>query len=298
MLQQTLNSSIPFHGYQNKVVLMDGDHVRDRERDSVDDILDAWAAERPDLDVGPVGIVTRLARLRGHLDAELAAVFGRYELSPADFQVIVTLRRAGRPFRLAQARLMAQLALTSGTVSVRVDRLVKRGIVERERDPDDARVTLIGLTDRGSRLFDEIAPLHLRNEDRLLSALDEGERTRLADLLRRLLASLERDTVHTAMPLGVTLEPAPRARARRVAVGLTDTPGLLVTDILAGSAAARAGIAAGDLLVAVDGRPTRSEAALNAALNAAVASGSTAVLQVLRGDTPLTLEIGVTGLSG
>jgi DNA-binding MarR family transcriptional regulator len=277
---------------------MDGDHVRDRERDSVDDILDAWAAERPDLDVGPVGIVTRLARLRGHLDAELAAVFGRYELSPADFQVIVTLRRAGRPFRLAQARLMAQLALTSGTVSVRVDRLVKRGIVERERDPDDARVTLIGLTDRGSRLFDEIAPLHLRNEDRLLSALDEGERTRLADLLRRLLASLERDTVHTAVPLGVTLEPAPRARARRVAVGLTDTPGLLVTDILAGSAAARAGIAAGDLLVAVDGRPTRSEAALNAALNAAVASGSPAVLQVLRGDTPLTLEIGVTGLSG
>jgi DNA-binding MarR family transcriptional regulator len=140
------------------------------ERDSVDDILDGWAAERPDLDVRPVGIVTRLARLRGYLDAELVAVFERYGLTPADFQVIVTLRRAGRPFQLPQARLMAQLALTSGTVSVRVDRLVKRGIVVRERDDNDARVTLIGLSDQGHRLFDEIAPVHLRNEDRLLSA--------------------------------------------------------------------------------------------------------------------------------
>jgi DNA-binding MarR family transcriptional regulator len=258
------------------------------ERDSVDDILDGWAAERPDLDVRPVGIVTRLARLRGHLDAALVAVFDRYDLSPADFQVIVTLRRAGRPFQLPQARLMAQLALTSGTISVRVDRLVKRGIVVRERDDNDARVTLIGLTDHGHRLFDDIAPVHLRNETRLLSALDDDERDQLANLLRRVLASLERDRVHTALPLGMTLEPAPGAIARRVAVGLTDTPGLLVTDVLAGTAAAAAGVVSGDLLVAVDNHPTRSEAALNAALEAA---GPTAALHLLRGDSPVALEI-------
>jgi DNA-binding MarR family transcriptional regulator len=261
------------------------------ERDSVDDILDGWAAERPDLDVRPVGIVTRLARLRGYLDAELVAVFERYGLTPADFQVIVTLRRAGRPFQLPQARLMAQLALTSGTVSVRVDRLVKRGIVVRERDDNDARVTLIGLSDQGHRLFDEIAPVHLRNEDRLLSALDDDERDHLANLLRRVLASLERDTVHTAMRLGMALEPAPRAMARRIAVGLTNTPGLLVTDVVAGAAAARAGVVSGDLLVAVDDSPTRSEAALNAALEAA---GRTAALHLLRGDSPVTLEINLT----
>jgi hypothetical protein len=61
----------------------------------------------------------RLARVRAHLDAELAAVFDRYELSPADFQVIVTLRRAGAPFQMPQARLLTALGLTSGTISVR-----------------------------------------------------------------------------------------------------------------------------------------------------------------------------------
>jgi predicted metalloprotease with PDZ domain len=183
---------------------------------------------------------------------------------------------------------MSQLALTSGTVSVRVDRLVKRGVVTRERDDTDARVTRIGLTDEGHRLFDELAPVHLRNEDRLLAALDDDERDQLAGLLRRLLASLERDTVPTAEPLGLTLEAAPRARARRAAVGLSDPPGLLVTGVPAGTAAARAGVARGDLLVAVDGRPTRSEAALHAALAAA---GPTATLHLLRGDNPLALDI-------
>jgi DNA-binding MarR family transcriptional regulator len=258
------------------------------ERDSVDDILDGWAAERPDLDVRPVGIITRLGRLRGLLDAELAAVFARYDLSPADFQVIVTLRRAGHPYRLPQAKLMTRLALTSGTVSVRVDRLVKRGVVVREQDGTDARVTLIRLTDEGARLFDDIAPVHLRNEDRLLSALDDDERDLLAGLLRRLLASLERGTVDTARPLGIVLEPAHRARARRAAVGLSDEPGLLVADVLAGTPAARAGVARGDLLVGVGDLPTRSAAALGAALRAA---GPEVALRLLRGDQPLTVTV-------
>lgn len=261
------------------------------ERDSVDDILDGWAAERPDLDVRPVGIITRLARLRAHLDAELSTVFASYQLSPADFQVIVTLRRAGPPYRLAQARLMTHLALTSGTVSVRVDKLVKRGVVVREPDETDARVTLVRLTDEGLRLFDDIAPAHLRNEDRLLSALQDDERDVLAGLLRRVLSSLENGTVRTALPLGMALEPAPRARARRAAMGLSDPPGLLVTDVLAGTAAARAGVARGDLLTAVDSHPTRSEAALHAALDAA---GATAALHVLRGDTAMMIKVAVS----
>jgi DNA-binding MarR family transcriptional regulator len=258
------------------------------ERDSVDDILDGWAAERPDLDVRPVGIVTRLARLRSHLDAELSSVFDRYDLSAADFQVLVTLRRAGAPYRLPQARLMTQLGLTSGTVSVRVDKLVRRGVVVREHDEADARIALVRLTEEGGRLFDEIAPVHLRNEDHLLSALDDRERDVLAGLLRRLLSSLEEGTVRAAMPWGMALESAPRSRARRAAVGLSDLPGLLVTDVLADSAAARAGVARGDLLLSVDGLPTRCAATMHAALRAA---GAPAALQLLRGDTPITIEL-------
>ena len=97
--------------------------------DEVDRLLADWAGQRPDLDFTPVGVVTRLSRLRGYLDAELAGVFARFGLTSADFLVIVSLRRGGPPYRMPQARLMDALGLTSGTVSVRLDRLEKSGIV-------------------------------------------------------------------------------------------------------------------------------------------------------------------------
>lgn len=160
-------------------------------RDSVDGILAQWAVERPDLDFSPVGVITRLARVRAHLDTKLAEVFDGFGLSPADFVVIVTLRRSGAPYRLPQARLMTALGLTSGTVSVRLARLESRGVIRRESDPGDQRIQVVSLTRQGQDLFDRIAPVHLAGEDQLLSALDPGQREQLAGLLRTLLVSYE-----------------------------------------------------------------------------------------------------------
>jgi DNA-binding MarR family transcriptional regulator len=251
--------------------------------DSVDRLLLDWHRERPDLDFSPVGVVTRLLRLRAHLDSGLQRVFDRYDLTHADFQVIVALRRAGTPYRLTQAALMNRLVLTSGTISVRVNRLVARGVVVREPDPGDRRVQLVRLTEDGLRLFDQVAPVHLANEDRLLSALTHDERDRLTDLLRRLLISFESGTVEVGLPLGMRLEPAHLARRRRTAVGLTDAAGLLVTEIIAGTPAAEAGLARGDLLVAAAGRELRSDAALAEEIEAARESGRLR-LTLLRGN--------------
>jgi DNA-binding MarR family transcriptional regulator len=259
-------------------------------RDSVDRLLAEWADERPDLDFAPVGVVTRMARVRAHLDAGVTEVFRRFDLTSPDFQVIVTLRRAGRPYRMTQARLMTELALTSGTVSVRVDRLVRRGVVARESDAEDRRTVRVRLTEEGLALFDEIAPLHLANEDRLLSALTADEQAQLGDLLRRLLVSFESGGVAVGQPWGMRLEPAHLARARRAAVGLSDTAGLLVAETIAGTPAAEAGLARGDLLVAVDGHEVRSDATL-AVLVEMAGPGARLTIDVLRGDEPLTLSL-------
>ncbi len=260
--------------------------------DSVDAILQAWAAQRPDLDFSPVGVVTRLERVRAYLESGLAEVFADWGLSAADFQMIVALRRDGHPFLMPQARLMTTLALTSGTVSVRVDRLVKAGIVSRDQDPADGRGSLVTLTAKGLDLFDQVAPVHLANEDRLLSALDEEDRRTLASLLRRLLSSFESGHAAVGRPLGMRLEPAHIARQRRAAVGLSDVPGLLVAELIAGSAAAQAGIARGDLLVAAGCRELRCPADLAAALSGQ-ASG-TVLLSLLRGENPHQVSVQLT----
>lgn len=256
--------------------------------DRMDRVLADWAGQRPDLDFTPVGVVTRLSRVRTYLEAELAGVFARFGLTSADFLVIVTLRRAGKPYRMPQARLMDALGLTSGTVSVRLDRLERNGIVTREPDPASARGSLVQLTDSGLELFDQVAPVHLANEDRLLAALSPAERQVLADLLRRLLSSFESATSDVAASLGLVLEPARLARARRQAVGLSDQPGLLVASVVPGSPAHAAGIERGDLLITLDGAEVISSTGLALQLDNLLGR-RVAEAGLLRGNEPVTV---------
>ena len=255
--------------------------------DSVDAILAQWREERPDLRTDPVGIITRLARVRAHLDSALAQVFSGYDLSPADFQALVTLRRSGAPYTMGQADLMRTMGLTSGTISLRLARLEQRGVVAREQDPDDKRGTIVRLTDQGLQLFDRIAPIHLHGEERLLSALTPDEQEQLADLLRKLLASFEHTGPAAARAWGMTLEPAHTARRRRAAVGLSDRPGLLVTHTQPGSPAHGAAIHAGDLITACDEQPVRTPADLKCA------SGCV-TLTLLRGESTIHAKVHLT----
>jgi DNA-binding MarR family transcriptional regulator len=159
--------------------------------DHVDRLLADWARERPDLDTSPTAVVGRLGRLCAFLDAGLEALFARHGISRADFDVLATLRRSGAPYRLPQKALMTALMRTSGTISVRVDRLVEMGMVRREPDAADRRNVFVALTAPGLECIDTVAPLHLANEDRLLAALSAAEREALAGLLRTALRSFE-----------------------------------------------------------------------------------------------------------
>src|SRR3954451_16824422 len=104
-------------------------------RDSVDALLASWDERRPDLDFAPVAVVARLGRVRDHLDAGLGQVFAAHALSAPSFGVLVTLARIDRGGGVSQRRLMDELGLTSGTVSVRMSQLVRDGLVDRRPDP-------------------------------------------------------------------------------------------------------------------------------------------------------------------
>jgi DNA-binding MarR family transcriptional regulator len=162
-----------------------------QQRDAVDRIVDQWARERPELDSSPMEVVGRLHRLAALLDVELATVFRAAGLGNGDFDVLASLRRSGAPYRLRPAELSASTMVTSGAVTKRVDRLERLGLVSRSVNTDDARGREIQLTERGRELVDEVVVRHWANEDRLLRALDAGERKQLVGLLRKLLLDVE-----------------------------------------------------------------------------------------------------------
>src|SRR5262249_17800004 len=133
-------------------------------RDSVDALIESWARTRKDLPVDPVAVITRLARIRPHIDRELEPIFERFGLSPSTFDALVTLMRVGGDSGVSQKRLADEIGVTPGTISVRVDRLVADGLADRRPDPESKRKALIVLTDKGRELFDRVVPVHLENE--------------------------------------------------------------------------------------------------------------------------------------
>ncbi|GAA2030478.1 MarR family winged helix-turn-helix transcriptional regulator [Pseudokineococcus marinus] len=161
------------------------------DRDEVDRIVDAWRRERPDLDVSPLQVLSRVSRLARHLDLARRAAFAEHGLEVWSFDVLSALRRSGAPHQLTPGQLVTSTLVTSGTMTNRVDRLVALGLVERHPDPADRRGVLVRLTPAGASRVDAAMADLLARERRLLAGLDAGEQDRLADVLRSLASGFD-----------------------------------------------------------------------------------------------------------
>ncbi|GGB82352.1 MarR family transcriptional regulator [Knoellia flava TL1] len=159
--------------------------------DDVDRIVSAWRRERPELDVTPLEILSRVSRLARRLDLARGAAFSEHGLDSWEFDVLSALRRAGRPYELSPGQLVAQTLVTSGTMTNRVDRLLARGFVERHPDPRDRRGVIVRLTPAGMQTVDSALDDLLTHERELLADLPTDERDALAAQLRVLLTPFE-----------------------------------------------------------------------------------------------------------
>lgn len=159
--------------------------------DFVDRIVAQWSIERPDIDGSPMLVFGRIFRIQAMSDPLFARVFVAMGLGEGEFDVLATLRRQGTPFELTAGELHSATMVTTGAITKRVDRLERAGLVERRVDRGDARRRLVRLTAKGRRLVDRAIVAHVENEARMLAALTPAERAQLADLLRKLGASVE-----------------------------------------------------------------------------------------------------------
>jgi DNA-binding MarR family transcriptional regulator len=160
-------------------------------RDEVDDLTAAWRRQRPDLDVEPLDVLSRVSRLARHLDIARRSAFAAHGLESWEFDVLSALRRAGPPFQLTPGALLRATLVTSGTMTNRIDRLAESGLVFREPDPRDRRGVLVTLSERGMEVVDAAFTDLLDREQALLASLPADQRRVLAALLRTLLAPFD-----------------------------------------------------------------------------------------------------------
>ena len=159
-------------------------------QDQIDQLLEQWSRERPDLDASSMGILGRLAILGRILDHGVEQILQRHSLSFPEFDMLVILRRFGPPFRHSVSELCAHSFLSSGAMTNRVDRLEQKGLIRREPNPEDRRGVLVVLTKKGRTLIDQVVPERLKEGHERVSVLSKKDRQQLETLLTRFLVAL------------------------------------------------------------------------------------------------------------
>ena len=155
--------------------------------DHIDKIIKQWHQERPDLDVEPMEVIGRIKQLSQYLLREMDKTFFVHGLNGASFDVLATLRRSGAPYGLSPSDLVASTMVTSGTMTNRIDQLVKAGLVERTPNPQDARGFIISLTNEGHALIDRVLNDHVKTQAQLTAVLTKEDKKSLNSILRKFL---------------------------------------------------------------------------------------------------------------
>lgn len=128
------------------------------------------------------GFVQAMGRINSQLTESLKADAG---LTLEDYEVLVYLSEAPDQ-RLRMTELSTMLAHSRSRATQRVDRLVKRDLIQREKCPEDRRGTFACLTNDGMQLLNKIAPEHLRQvRARLIDLIEPHERATMAEVLQR-----------------------------------------------------------------------------------------------------------------
>jgi DNA-binding MarR family transcriptional regulator len=155
------------------------------QKDAVDDILEQWSEERPELDTASLGVVIRVMSLHRDFARQADEALLPLELELFEYDVLSALRRQGRPFAMQATALAKATGLSSGAMTHRIDKLESRGLVRRRPDKHDRRGVVVSLTGTGQRTINKAIQLRLVAADDSLKGITQRERKQLAALLRK-----------------------------------------------------------------------------------------------------------------
>jgi DNA-binding MarR family transcriptional regulator len=124
----------------------------------------------------------------------LVDALAEHDLRLPHFAVLAGLSDFGP---LAQHALADRLGLNRSHLVGYLDEVERRGLVHRERDPDDRRRQRVALTPSGQTLVRRLQKVAHRSQDEFLQVLSESERETLVTLLRRVLTA--DDAAHTQL---------------------------------------------------------------------------------------------------
>lgn len=159
--------------------------------DRIDKLLKQWKEERPDLDATSMAILGRIMILDRLALRAVEKLVSQHNITIQEFDVLAVIRRCGPPFRQPVGVLCEHSLISSGAMTNRIDRLEKKGLINREPNPEDRRGVLVALSSSGRVLIDKLVTERLKEAQDRVSVLSPEEQENLNSLLTLFLKRLE-----------------------------------------------------------------------------------------------------------
>jgi DNA-binding MarR family transcriptional regulator len=139
------------------------------------------------IDLDTVALTFALHRAHDAVMTPGREAFSRHGLTPAEFDVLATLRRSPPPRELTPSEVQSLLVITSGGLTKVMDKLEARGLVARSRHAADQRVRPVKLTASGKRLVEKaMTETMVASTAQVRTALTTKELAQLTALLSKL----------------------------------------------------------------------------------------------------------------
>lgn len=164
-----------------------------KNSDIIDNLINDWKTERPDLDASSMAIVGRILKLGKVLEKRAGKSLQASGIHYTDLDVLATLRRSGEPYALTPKELMQSVIITSGAMTALLDRLVKLKLIYRAPDEKDGRIKRAVLTIKGVEIIDKAIAVRFKEATNSVSIFNNTEKDQLSGLLKKLSLFLDQD---------------------------------------------------------------------------------------------------------
>lgn len=125
---------------------------------------------------------TKLIRAAETVSASVHSELAKYDLTVSQFGVLEALLHLGP---MCQKDIAKKILKSTGNITLVIDNLEKRGLVERQRNIEDRRFFSIHLTSEGTYFIQKIFPEHAKRIGEKMAILNEKEQRKLGKLCRK-----------------------------------------------------------------------------------------------------------------
>ncbi|GAA5093515.1 MarR family winged helix-turn-helix transcriptional regulator [Wohlfahrtiimonas larvae] len=160
------------------------------DNDRIAHAIHLWRAQKPDLAVDEMLMIGRLINCSIQAFNHLDALYESYGINRGEFDVLATIRRNGAPYQLSPTQIFSSLMISSGTMTNRLQQLEKKGLINRCNHPEDARSSLVALSDDGLKLINQLIYDHVELEKQMNELISPEVRQAITDGLGEWLEKL------------------------------------------------------------------------------------------------------------